>query len=62
MCATKEDTKQNYGSATEKYSGATTNLYQENPCVTSGIISVTIHCCTIYHLLYQEFLIVCAYP
>ena len=42
--------------------GATTNLYQQNPCMTSGIIFVTIPYCNIYYLLYQEFLTLCAYP
>ena len=30
--------------------------------MTSGIVSVTIPYCTIYYLLYQEFLTVFAYP
>lgn len=35
---------------------ATTNLHQKNPCMTSGIVFVATLYCTIYHLLYQEFL------
>ena len=60
---------QNYSTTTEKLafecdkslSGAIINLNQQNPYVTSGIIFVTIPYCTIYYLLYQEFLTVCAY-
>ena len=71
MCApTVKYTRQNYGAATEKLdfeydkslSGVTTNLHQQNPCMTSGIIFVTIPYCIIYYLLYQEFLTVCVYP
>ena len=62
-------TRQNYGTATEKlafecdksFSDATTNLHQQNPDIANGIIFVTIPYCTIYYLLYQEFLSVCAY-
>ena len=70
MCAlTVNYTLQNYATATEKFafechkcfSDATTNLHQQNPCMTSGIIFVTIPYCTIYYLLYQEFLTACAY-
>ena len=35
---------------------ATANLHQQNPCMTSGIIFVATRYCTIYYLLYQEFL------
>ena len=71
MCApTINYTRQNYGTATEKlafecdrsFSGATTNLHQQNRYMTSGIIFVTIPYCTIYYLLHQEFLAVCVYP
>ena len=71
MCApTVKYTRQNYGAATEKlafecdtsFSGVTTNPHQQNPCMTSGIIFVTIPYCIIYYLLYQEFLAVCVYP
>ena len=71
MCApTVNQIRQNYGTATEKlafecaksFSGATTNLRQLNPHMTSGIILVTIPYCTIYYLLYQESLTVCTYP
>ena len=62
-------TRQNYDTTTEKlafkcdknFSGATINFHQQNPCVTSGIIFITIPC-FVYYLLYQEFLTVCAYP
>ena len=40
------------------FCGATINLHQQNPCMKSGILFVTIpYCtnCTIYYLLYQEF-------
>ena len=61
--------RQNYGTLTEKlvfecdksFSGATTNLRRQNPCMTSGIIFLTIPYCAIYYLLYQGFLIACAY-
>ena len=71
MCGpTVNYTQQNYGTATEKlafecdksFSAATTNLHQENLDMTSGIIFVTISYCTIYYLLYQEFLSVYVYP
>ena len=71
MCAPMVNyIRQNYGTATEKlafkcnksFSGATTNLRQQNPCMTSGIIFLTIPYCAIYYLLYQVFLVVCAYP
>ena len=71
MCGlTLHYTRQNYGTITGKlaferdksFSGATTSLYQQNPCMTSGIIFVTIPYCTIYYLLYQEFFTVRAYP
>ena len=70
MCGpTVNYTQRNYGTTTEKlafqcdrsFSGATTNLHQENLDMTSGIIFVAIPYCTIYYLLYQEFLSVCAY-
>ena len=35
---------------------------KKNLCMAYGFISVTIPYCTIYYLLYQEFLIACAYP
>ena len=62
-------TRENYGTATEKwafecdksFSSAATNLHQQNPCMTSGVIFVTIPYCTIYYLPYQEFLTVCDY-
>ena len=38
-------------------SAATTNLQQQNPCMTSGIIFVTIPYCTIYYLLYRNSLL-----
>ena len=38
------------------------NLHQHNPCMASGIIFVNIPYSTIYYLLYQKFLAVCAYP
>ena len=68
MCTPTVNYKQqNYCTATEKlafecnknFSGATTNLHQI--CVASGIIFATIPYCTIYYLLYQEFLTVCGY-
>ena len=68
MCALTVNTGENYGTATEKLafeydkSGATINLHQQNPCMTSGIIFVTIPYYTIYYLLYQEFITICAYP
>ena len=46
----------------KSFSGTTTNLRQQNPCITSEIIFVTNLYCTIYYLVYQEFLTVCAYP
>ena len=58
------------GTATEKlafecnksFSGATTNLRQQNNlCLTSGVIFVTIPYCTSYYLPHQEFLTVSAY-
>ena len=53
--------RQNYGTATEKlgfecgksFSGATANLYQQNSCMKSEIISMTIPFCTVHYLLYQ---------
>ena len=45
----------------KNFSGATINLHQQNLCMTSGIIFLTIPYCTIYYLLYQEFFTVCAY-
>ena len=39
----------------------TTNVHQQNPCMTSGIILVTNPYYTIYYLLYQELFTVCAY-
>ena len=70
MCAPMVNYTQNYGTATEKLafecdkccSDATTNLYQQNLCMTSGIKFVPIPYCSIYYLLYQELLTVCAYP
>ena len=44
----------------KSFSGGTTDLHQQNPFLTSGIIFVTIPYCTIYYLLYQDY--VCAYP
>ena len=46
----------------KSFSGATTNLPQQNTCMTSGIIFATISYCTIYYLLHQEFLTVYVYP
>ena len=51
-------TRQNYSTATENmafecnksFSGATTNLRQENPCMTSGI-HIRYHF-SLYHLLF----------
>ena len=62
--------QQNYDTATEKlafecdksFSGATTDLRQQNPYMASGIIFVTIPYCIINYLLHQEFLTVCTYP
>ena len=71
MCAPAVNhTQRNYGTATEKFafecgkcfSGRTTNPHQQNPCIRTGSILITISYCTIYYLLYQEFLTVCAYP
>ena len=71
MCApTLNEIGQNYGTATEKmafecnksFSGAATNLRQQSPCVTSGIVFVTIPYCTIYYLPRQEFPTVYACP
>ena len=71
MCApTVKNTQQNYGTATEKFAfeydkyfnGSATNLHQQNPCMASGIVFVTIPYCTTYYFLYQEFLTVSAYP
>ena len=71
MCGpTVNYTWQDYGTTTEKlefecdksFNGATANLHQQNPDMSNGIIFVTIPYCTIYYLLYQEFLSVCAYP
>ena len=68
MCAkTVYYTRQNYGTTTEKlafecdksFSGTTTNLHQQNPCMTSENKLVTIPYCTIYYLRYQEFLTAC---
>ena len=58
-------TQQNYGQATEKlafecdksFSGAKTNLLQQNPCMASGIIFATIPYCASYYLRYREFFI-----
>ena len=63
-------TRHSYGTATEKlafeydksFSGATTNLHQQNPCITSGIKLVASPYCTINYLLYQELLTICAFP
>ena len=63
-------TRENYGTTTKKlafeceksFSGATTNLHQESPDMKSGLTFVTIPYCTIYYLLYLEFLSACAYP
>ena len=49
----------NCGTTTEKlafesdknFSGATTNLHQQNPCMKRGIILVTILYCIIYYLM-----------
>ena len=69
MCALTVNKGENYGTATEKLpfkydkSGATINLlHQQNPYMTSGMIFVTVPYYTIYYLLYQEFLTICAYP
>ena len=70
MCVPKVNYKQkNYGKVTEKmafkcirsFSGGTTNLQQQNPCMASGIKFLTIPYCASYYLLYQKFLAVCAY-
>ena len=63
-------TRQNYGTSTEKlafgydrsFGGATTNLRQQNTSMTSGIKLAAVPCCTIYYLLYQEFLTLGVYP
>ena len=70
VCYSGATTRQNYGTATEKLafeydkslSGATTNLHQQNPSMTNEIKLATIPYCTIYYLLYQEFLTLCVYP
>ena len=70
VCYNGATTRQNYGTTTEKlafeydksFSGATTNLHQQNPSMTSGIKLATIPYCTIYYLLYQEFPTLCVYP
>ena len=70
VCYNGATTRQNYGTTTEKlafeydksFTGATTNLHQQNPSMTSGIKLATIPYCTIYYLLYQEFLTLCVYP
>ena len=62
--------QQNYGTETGKvafecdksFSGQTTNLHQQNSSMTRGIMFVNIPHYTIYYLIYQEFLTVCAYP
>ena len=67
VCYNGATTRQNYGTATEKlafeydksFSGATTNLHQQNPSMASGIKLATISYCTIYYLLYQELLTLC---
>ena len=46
----------------KSFSGATTNLHQQNPSMRSGIKLATIPYCTIYYLLYQEFPTLCVYP
>ena len=56
--------RQNYDRATEKlafecdksFSNATKNLHQQNSDIANEIIFVTIPYCTIYYLLYQEFI------
>ena len=62
MCGpTVNYTLQNYGTTAEKlefeydksFCGATANLHQQNPDMSSGIIFVTIPYRTIYYLLYQ---------
>ena len=59
MCAPMVNyMRQNYGTGTEelafecdkKFCGAATNLYQQNTCMTSGIIFVTILYSTMYLL------------
>ena len=60
VCYNGATTRQNYGKATEKlafeynksFSGATANLDQQNPNMTSGIKLATISYRTIYYLLY----------
>ena len=69
VCSNVNYTRQNYDTTIEKlafecdknFSGATTNIHQQNPYMTSGIIFVTIPYCTIYYLLCQEFFTVCVY-
>ena len=64
MCGpTVNYTQQNYGTATEKlafecdksFSAATTNLHQQNPSMTIGIIFVIIPYRAIYELLYALY-------
>ena len=71
VCYNDATTRQNYGTATEKlafeydksFSGAKTNLHKQNhPSMASRIKLATISYCTIYYLLYQEFLTLCVYP
>ena len=57
MCvSTVSYTQQNYDTTTQKlafkceksFSGARLNFYQQNPCMTSGIMFITL----LYHLLF----------
>ena len=61
MCAPAVNhTQQNYGTATEKFafecgkcfSGRTTNLHQQNPCIRTGSILTTIYYCTMSGISY----------
>ena len=64
VCCNGATTRKNYGAATEKlafeydksFSSATTNLHQQNQNMANGIKLANISYCTIYYLLYQEFL------
>ena len=69
MCvSTVSYTQQNYDTTTQKlafkceksFSGARSNFYQQNPCMTSGIMFITIPYYIICYLLYRKFLTVCA--
>ena len=64
VCYNGATRRQNYGTAIEKlyfeylksFTGATKNLHQQNPSMTSGIKLTTIPYCTIYYLQHQKSL------